>query len=321
MSGFTPAGVDDRGQRLGERAARRQAGAGASQNEDGHRRGRRAPRSSLVAVIGDPSSALESLPRNGRQFADLVATLPGVGLGLHSDSSRSAQQTAAGQRRQRPRTCNTLSTAATTTTTRSAASRSRFRSKRSQEFSLLRTALRRGVRPRQRGAERRHQERHQSDCAAAGSPCCATTPERADVQREALGAEKQPYERYQYGGSLGGPIVQNKAHYFGAYERTQQDTKQVVNTGNTLPGDGVYDVPFRQNLFTGKLTASPNSRHYLAVRYARDHETQPSGVTPNTAYSAWATSTNSYRLAERESQLADRADVGQRVRVPVLART
>src|SRR5439155_15285582 len=34
---------------------------------------------------------------------------------------------------------------------------------------------------------------------------------------------KQDYRRYQFGGSLGGPIVQNKAHYFGAFERTQQD--------------------------------------------------------------------------------------------------
>src|SRR4029077_13251531 len=31
---------------------------------------------------------------------------------------------------------------------------------------------------------------------------------------------KQDYRRYQYGGSFGGPIIQNKAHFFGAYERT-----------------------------------------------------------------------------------------------------
>ena len=47
-------------------------------------------------------------------------------------------------------------------------------------------------------------------------------------------------------------------------------------------------------MFTGKLTVSPNTRHYLAIRYAQDRETQPSGVTPTTAYSAWAESTNSY---------------------------
>jgi hypothetical protein len=110
-----------------------------------------------------------------------------------------------------------------------------------------------------------------------------------------INAEKQEYDRLQYGGSLGGPVVVNKAHYFVAYERSQQDTKQVVNTDNTLPGDGIYDLPFRQNMFTGKLTVSPNARHYLAVRYAQDLEKQASGVTPTTAYSAWAESTNTYR--------------------------
>jgi hypothetical protein len=110
---------------------------------------------------------------------------------------------------------------------------------------------------------------------------------------------KQPYERYQYGGSFGGPIVQNRAHFFGAFERTQQDTQQVVNTKDangvpTLPGDGTYSVPFRQYLITGKVTTALDPRNYLSVRYARDHETQPSGVAGNAAASTWATSANTY---------------------------
>ena len=34
---------------------------------------------------------IESLPLNGRQFANLAATIPGVGLGFHSDPTKSAQ--------------------------------------------------------------------------------------------------------------------------------------------------------------------------------------------------------------------------------------
>src|SRR6185312_15408152 len=37
---------------------------------------------------------------------------------------------------------------------------------------------------------------------------------------------KQDYSRYQFGGSFGGAIVQNRAHFFAAAERTQQDTFQ-----------------------------------------------------------------------------------------------
>ena len=50
--------------------------------------------------------------------------------------------------------------------------------------------------------------------------------------------DKQDYRRYQYGGSFGGPIVKNKAHFFAAFERTQQDTKQAVTTLRTLPEPG-----------------------------------------------------------------------------------
>ena len=36
---------------------------------------------------------IESLPLNGRQFANLAATIPGVGLGFHSDPTKSTQYT------------------------------------------------------------------------------------------------------------------------------------------------------------------------------------------------------------------------------------
>ena len=36
--------------------------------------------------------------------------------------------------------------------------------------------------------------------------------------------------------SVGGPILQNRIHYFGAFERTQQDTLQVVDTQGLLLG-------------------------------------------------------------------------------------
>ena len=34
---------------------------------------------------------IENLPLNGRQFANLAATIPGVGLGFHSDPTKSTQ--------------------------------------------------------------------------------------------------------------------------------------------------------------------------------------------------------------------------------------
>ena len=45
---------------------------------------------------------IEKMPLNGRQFANLAATIPGVGLGFHSDPDQEHAVLAADQRRQRP---------------------------------------------------------------------------------------------------------------------------------------------------------------------------------------------------------------------------
>src|SRR5881397_137689 len=46
--------------------------------------------SSSVGGFVDPKR-IESLPLNGRQFANLAATIPGVGLGFHTDPTKSTQ--------------------------------------------------------------------------------------------------------------------------------------------------------------------------------------------------------------------------------------
>ena len=47
-------------------------------------------RSSSIGAVVD-IARIENLPLNGRQFANLAATVPGVGLGYHSDPTKSAQ--------------------------------------------------------------------------------------------------------------------------------------------------------------------------------------------------------------------------------------
>ncbi len=48
---------------------------------------------STVSSVGGvvDISRIESLPLNGRQFANLAATIPGVGLGMHADPTKSTQ--------------------------------------------------------------------------------------------------------------------------------------------------------------------------------------------------------------------------------------
>ena len=82
----------------------------------------------------------------------------------------------------------------------------------------------------------------------------------AQTETEKLsGVDKQDYRRNQYGGSFGGPIVKNKAHFFGAAERTQQDTKQSRRHAGTVPGqDGIFTTPYRENLVDGEGHDEPD---------------------------------------------------------------
>ena len=84
-------------------------------------------------------------------------------------------------------------------------------------------------------------------------------------------------------------------HYFAAFERTQQDTTQTVNTMGLFPSeDGTFATPVRENLFTGKLTANVRQTHYLAGRYSRDTNSQPNGPALRAAPSTWSTSENTF---------------------------
>jgi len=118
----------------------------------------------------------------------------------------------------------------------------------------------------------------------------------AQTQTEKLTrVEKQEYRRYQYGGSVGGPIAVDRAHYFAAFERTQLDTKQAVDTLGLFPDqDGVFDTPSRENLFTAKASMNVTALQYLSVRYGRNTNSQVYGAGPRSVPENWGDSTNGF---------------------------
>ncbi|MGH9241730.1 MAG: TonB-dependent receptor [Vicinamibacterales bacterium] len=252
------------------------------------------PRSSAVGEVVDPAR-IEGLPLNGRQFANLAGTVPGVGVGFHTDSTKSTQyspQMSGGN----GRNINYLVDGGDNTDDTVGGLLQMFPLEAIQEFTVL-------------------THRFDAEYGRSGGGVINVVTKSGGNQRrgswftllrdhglnartfneQLKNVEAQPYERYQFGGSLGGPIVLNRVHYFGAYERTHQDTKQIVDTLGVFPAEeGIFDVPVRQHLFTGKLTAIFGPQQYLAVRYGRDHNTQPIGASPTIAHSAWATTTNSF---------------------------
>ena len=86
----------------------------------------------------------------------------------------------------------------------------------------------------------------------------------------AFATGKVPFRQQQFGGTLGGPIAQDRVHYFASYERQIYDDVVTVNIpAFVLPAitDPRTEVPrpLRQHNFFGKLTATLSPRHYLSA--------------------------------------------------------
>lgn len=98
------------------------------------------------------------------------------------------------------------------------------------------------------------------------------------------------FRRNQFGGSLGGPIIKNKFHFFFAGERTEQGDFYTVNTG--LPQfyssvEGTFLSPSYRNLYVGRVDLQLNNSQNLFVRYAQEDEhTECSGCGGTTASTA-----------------------------------
>ena len=102
------------------------------------------------------------------------------------------------------------------------------------------------------------------------------------------------YSRKQFGGSIGGPIRKDRAHFFLAIEREQLDIPTIVDTRGAAPEfDGPHNVPTRHNLYTAKLTFNPDPKQFLVVRYGQQRSTTLYGASGNYAPNAWADLKNS----------------------------
>ena len=107
------------------------------------------------------------------------------------------------------------------------------------------------------------------------------------------GREKVPYSRAQFGGSFGGPILRNRAFFFGAVERIREDPQLTVpdnlfaeqeilaramNAGRIPVGYVNPNHPTsvtqkaRLLLSTAKVNAHLNNAHAVMVRYAEQED-------------------------------------------------
>ena len=86
-----------------------------------------------------------------------------------------------------------------------------------------------------------------------------------------------PFENQQVGGTIGGPLVQDKLHYFVSYEYERQPQTVFAQPPN-LPGQSWdIDSPINQNSFTARVDHTASDRDVLSYRasywdYKRDKD-------------------------------------------------
>lgn len=100
---------------------------------------------------------------------------------------------------------------------------------------------------------------------------------------------KPPFDSARVSGTLGGPIVPNKAFFFGAIEYNQQNSVRIIALPTVNPFaaqfNGVYDNGSRAKLGQAKVDYTVNPHHALTVRYLYDNDdiVEDYGLAENTA--------------------------------------
>ena len=104
-------------------------------------------------------------------------------------------------------------------------------------------------------------------------------------------ADRVPFDRQQFGGTLGGPIVSDKLFFFASYERNNQDGSSLFNPLRAPSFAGFSPNPFDETLLTAKVDWVVNNRSSAFFRYSfNDNELvgpfpPGSGIVPRSSTS------------------------------------
>jgi outer membrane receptor for ferrienterochelin and colicin len=119
---------------------------------------------------------------------------------------------------------------------------------------------------------------------------------RARTPAEDASGKKTKSHEKEYGFAIGGPIIQDKMHFFFTYEAKKFDTPITVTPGVTgtaafLPASastqlGPADLPFNEDLYFGKIDWEPTDRDRFELSGQLRKEGQYDNIGNQTAASA-----------------------------------
>jgi hypothetical protein len=93
--------------------------------------------------------------------------------------------------------------------------------------------------------------------------------------------DRIPFDRQQFGGTIGGPIKKDKLFFFGNAEFNNQDAVALRVLSPTLVGfNGFTGTPFNELLVTGKIDWQMNDKTRVFWRYSHDGNDQTAPFPP-----------------------------------------
>ncbi len=252
-------------------------------------------------------SELKNLPLNGRQFANVAVLAPGTSLAYNGDPTKPGQLTIA-LNGGSGRNVNFLVDGGDNTDDTIGGALQNYNLEAVQEFKIQ-TMQYKAEYGRSSGGvlsvvTKSGTNEFKGSVYEFARRDGLTTKTETEKQQ---GIDKQPYKRDQYGASLGGPIVQDKAHFFATYEKTKRETSYTIGTDGVLPAlDGTsIPTPFKDELATAKVSADLSATQLLQVRYGYQKNADKYGASPLAAPDSLGTVNNKYSsiLANHTAQI------------------
>jgi len=97
------------------------------------------------------------------------------------------------------------------------------------------------------------------------------------------GTTSSPFQRNQFGGRLGGPVIKDRLFFFLTGERVKQDLSAPVQPEDPFgPLAGNFSSPFRDTQVMGKLDYQLKGSARLFYRFSFEQNRNVSGALPNT---------------------------------------
>jgi hypothetical protein len=247
----------------------------------------------IGAVVSEKQ--LENLPLNGRQFANLAVLAPGTNLSYNSDPTKPGQLTVA-LNGGIGRNVNYLVDGGDNMDDTIGGALQNFNLESVQEFNIQTQQYKAEYGRSTGGVLTVVTKSGTNNFSGSGWGFFRKDSLNSETESEKqAGIGKQPYDRKQYGATLGGPIVKDRVHFFATYEKTDRKTQYTVNTGVFADQDGKsVPIPFKDDLFTGKLTANLSPKQFLQVRYGYQKNTDKYGASALSTPDSLGTVNNKY---------------------------